>query len=961
MKRRDFLKFVGVASSATVLSSCGVEKASDKIVSKLIPEKDIIPGEAYFKNSTCAECAAGCGVSVKTVDHNAIKLEGLASHPLNDGALCLRGQASLTRLYHPNRLTNPVVPRKSDLNLERMTGSVMEPVSWEDAFKMIAENLGGASANNTSNVYLSGRTTGSLSAMIDDFCGRTGVQRLPEYETYSYANIRTAYQALFGRNEVPDYKIADADLLITVGADVLETFVNPVGFAKQVEAARSNNDLKWTHFEPHVSLTGFKAGERQSVQPGGEAYLLLFLARYFDANSVTNRSMPAALKNSLPNVSDNDIAANTGLSVDELNQLAQNLASARNPLLIVGGVSTQQSNGYEAALLAGLVQWLSGMVGNTVDFAAGSDYSKVGSLKDIKNLVAMLDSKRVHAAFVTRMDPLFRTVPASMQVTDKIKNAAFKVAFVDTIDPADEKAYAEIYDLILPLSHAYESWGDVEVRKGLTSVVQPALKETIFDTHTEGDILMNIAAAVSGAAVEGTYEDWLKARWNASGATDYLMDAGYYQANVSDGRVALSGGAARAFSDANIAAASSGNTLYVVPSIRKLDGRSGDLQLMSEIPDPLSTVSYGSWVSVSKADADSLSFERAESLIQKYRDEVAVESAGVSMNLPAWVQPGLAQGIAVIQREQIDGSMLAYDDRTGEEYARIDNVNISRTGNVVPLAALAGGIEQGERSIIPQPGGGHGHHGKVHFEGDETLYPDPYDRYTEYRWGLSVDMDSCTGCGACVSACYIENNIPCVGEEEVFNGREMSWIRVQPYYNDQGGMDSLVMMCQQCDFAPCENVCPVYATYHNEEGLNVMVYNRCVGTRYCHNNCPYKVRRFNWFDWADEGYWDGPMARMQNPDIWVRPKGVMEKCTFCIQRIRVAKDHAKDEGRLVQDGEVLAACQQTCPTNAISFGNMLDKNSEVYTRTSQSEGKFRVLDILGTGPAVHYLRKEEEA
>ncbi|RMG25988.1 MAG: 4Fe-4S dicluster domain-containing protein [Methanobacteriota archaeon] len=225
---------------------------------------------------------------------------------------------------------------------------------------------------------------------------------------------------------------------------------------------------------------------------------------------------------------------------------------------------------------------------------------------------------------------------------------------------------------------------------------------------------------------------------------------------------------------------------------------------------------------------------------------------------------------------------------------------------------------------------------------------------------MAVDLESCTGCSACVAACHIENNVPCVGEEEHILGREMSWIRVQPYYDEHDNMDVLLMMCQQCDAAPCENVCPVFATYHNQEGLNVMVYNRCVGTRYCHNNCPYKVRRFNWFDWTNEGYWQEPMVRMANPEIWIRPKGVMEKCTFCVQRIRKAKDIAKDEARKVQDGEIVPACAQTCPTNAIVFGNILDENSKVY-QLSQSERKFRVLEILGTQPAVHYLRKEEKA
>jgi len=217
---------------------------------------------------------------------------------------------------------------------------------------------------------------------------------------------------------------------------------------------------------------------------------------------------------------------------------------------------------------------------------------------------------------------------------------------------------------------------------------------------------------------------------------------------------------------------------------------------------------------------------------------------------------------------------------------------------------------------------------------------------------MAIDLDSCIGCNACTAACYVENNIPIVGKDEHLLGREMSWIRIQPYFDETEQIQFVPMLCQHCDNAPCESVCPVYAAYHNPEGLNVQVYNRCVGTRYCANNCPYKVRRFNWFD----HYLPEPLDKMYNPDISVRDRGIMEKCTFCIQRIRSAKDLAKDEKRLVQDGEVIPACAQTCPTNAITFGNLKDKTSQVF-KLAQSEEAYRALEELGTEPAVNYLRK----
>jgi molybdopterin-containing oxidoreductase family iron-sulfur binding subunit len=383
--------------------------------------------------------------------------------------------------------------------------------------------------------------------------------------------------------------------------------------------------------------------------------------------------------------------------------------------------------------------------------------------------------------------------------------------------------------------------------------------------------------------------------------------------------------------------------LFVTPSIRTFDGRSAVLPLSHEIPDPITTITYGDWLSISK--------ENAIELDVKDRDEVRIEIDGETFDLPVKIQPGLPKNVYTKYWDQINPGLLSVNSRSGEPIRTLTNFTIEKTGRSIKFPILAGKMDQEGREIIPD----HYEDGEMahHHEVKATLYPD--NEYPNYRWGMSIDLESCIGCAACVAACHIENNVPVVGPEEHLKGREMSWIRLQPYYNERDEAEFLLMLCQQCGNAPCETVCPVYATYHNPEGLNAMVYNRCVGTRYCHNNCPYKVRRFNWF----EHDWPEPMDRMLNPDVFVRGKGVMEKCTFCVQRIRKAKDTAKDEGRKVQDGEVTPACSQTCPTNAIVFGNYLDKESEVY-KISQSDREFRVLEMLGTLPAVHYLRKGED-
>lgn len=962
MNRRDFLKFVGMASSATVLASCGVQRSNERLIPLLLPaEEDYLPGEAMFKPSACTECPAHCGVSVKLVEYNPIKLEGLENHPLNDGALCLRGQASLMRLYHPARIRGPLRARQNESGSGQMSGNLFQPLSWEEAYPLLADKMKQAAQAGRKNVYLSGRTSGSLSVLLDEFCRAAGVERLPEYEAYSHANLREAYRLLFGRREIPAYNIENSDFLLTLGADLLETFISPVNYGVQLQRARQRQPgFHWIHLEPHASLTGFKAGQRLTLKPGSEPFLLSYLLNFIITSNLLENSLPDTVRQAIPRVNLAQAAEKTGLAQEKINEITQRLAAAQTPLLIAGGVSTMQANGLETALLAGLLQWATGMTGATVDFSRAEDYSRVGTLNDMENFSRRLDGNEIGVAFVSRTDPLLSTVPAALQLRERLKKATFRVAFTDIMTDEQLKDYADTYDLILPLSHGFESWGDVEPRKGMVNILQPVLREPLFDTRSEGDILLRLSQITRGQQPSATYKEWLTAQWNkrfGEARVAEILKQGYSAETVSPAAMALNANETAAFlRSAKLEAPATGATLYVMPSLRSFDGRSKVLPLATEIPDPLTTISYGTWLSMPQASARELGLSN-KTLVHKHRDEVQLEANGASAKYAAMVQPGLPEQVYTVQREQIPAAMLTYDSRSGEALARIDGATLSKTGATRPLAILAGALEQGERNIIPRGHEEH-KHGQEYLKGDETLYPQP--RRPLYRWAISVDLESCIGCSACVAACYMENNIPCVGEEEHLRGREMSWIRVQPYYHEDGKMDHLVMMCQQCDFAPCENVCPVYATYHNDEGLNVMAYNRCVGTRYCHNNCPYKVRRFNWFDWTDRGAWREPMTRMLNPDLWVRPKGVMEKCTFCVQRIRHAKDRAKDENRTVRDGEVTPACAQTCPTNAISFGNLLDTESEVYKK-SQSKRKFRVLEVLGTSPAVHYLRKEEHA
>ncbi len=941
MDRRNFLKLLGISSGTALISSCGVDKANEKIIPYVIPpEEDIFVGNPAYFTTTCTECPANCGMQVtanEKVYHDVrnifpTKLEGIAGHPVNDGALCMRGQASLFRLYHPDRIKRPMM-RDGDGNFRVTT--------WKEAYAKIIVELAAATGEGKRNMYFSGRTTGTMSGLTDDFCKEMSVERLPEFEVFSHANLKKANDIVFNRPEIPHYRIENADFLLTVGADVVETFMNPVASANHIQKAKDKNNLSWYHIEPAVSLTGVQASKRFAIKLHSEVYLLAFLLQSLSQQNSLKKSLPARISRLIPDYSITVIAERTGLSEENLRLLLSRFANAKTPLIIAGGVSTAQENGLETAVFAALLQWATGMTDNTVDFDHAENYGSVGSMLDVRKLEDSLKNKQVGVLFISRTDPV-TYLPEAEQFVELMKNTRLRVALSDFMTSTVQEC-----DIVLPLSHSLEAWGDAAPRKGIRNVIQPAI-EPQYDTRSEGDILLQIMAQKSGAASAQFYNDYLIDKWHSlygEGETVGMLERGYREEPVPSLPAILSGDGTEAFlKNAGFVVESSDKPVLVItPSIRAYDGRSKVLPLMSEIPDPLTTITYGEWISVSDKTAKKMGW--------KDRDEVAVELNGVSLKFPVKVQHLLPENIYMVQRDLIYPQATPVDSRSGEESWYVKDISVNATGNHIPMPIMSGSMHEDNRGLLPPEEEEHPYEHKEEHPVGRMYAPHEHDNY---RWGMAIDMDSCIGCSACVAACYVENNLAITGKKAHLNGREMSWIRLEPWVKDDETINYDLMLCQQCDDAPCEPVCPVYATYHSKEGLNTQVYNRCVGTRYCSNNCPYKVRRFNWFDFRLPEPWD----KMYNPEVSVRTRGIMEKCTFCIQRIRHAKDKAKDENRLVQDGEITTACAQTCPTNAITFGNLMDKNSRV-SKLAHSNRAYRALEELGTEPAVHYLPKKE--
>ncbi|MEZ4484132.1 MAG: 4Fe-4S dicluster domain-containing protein [Syntrophotaleaceae bacterium] len=932
MDRRQFLQMLGLASGAAALSSCGSDTGQKELVSLLVPAEDgIVPGTESWRPSTCGECPAHCGLLTRIREQRPVKLEGNPDHPVNRGGLCPRGQAALWRLYHPQRLQTP---------LRRQANGRFAEIGWPQALTEISDALQQSRQQGRQNAWLAGRSSGTLDSLLNEFCSALHIDRLAEFEPFSHAALRQAYQLLFGRNELPRYRVDQADLLLTVGADLLETFVSPVDYTAQVSARTADHRAHWLHLEPHYSLTGANADQRLVLHPGSEAQLLLWLLKTQLDRPRHAARWQQSLRRLLPATDLATAAAATGLPPRQLRQLADRFSKADKPLLIVGGVATAHRNAQPVALLGALLQGLTALPWGGLDFAAGDNYHRVGSLLDLQQLGRRLAGESIGVLFVSRCNPL-RHSPATLALQQDLAKASLRVGLADLNDET-----TAAMDLVLPLAHSLESWGDSEPRRGITGLLQP-LRPVPHQVRSEGDILLQLLRQAGAQTPAADWESYLQARWKqrfSIAERRQLLEQGFVFQPQPQAALRLNPGqAAKALRGLALQPPLPLPTAVIAPSIRSFDGRSRNLQLLSEIPDPLTTISYGAWVSVSGQIAAR----------HHLRDggELQLRSGTWTGTLPVRLQPGLASEVVTLPMDSLAEPTAGLDPATGEALRYHAALRLSATGRLQRLPILAGSPSQQGRGLIPKPlHRDKEPHPEQHPE-RASLYPPP--RYEKYRWTMAIDLQRCVGCSACVAACYIENNVPVVGASDHLAGREMSWLRIEPFYDEQGRVDFLPMLCQHCDYAPCEAVCPVYAAYHNPEGLNVQVYNRCVGTRYCSNNCPYKVRRFNW--WQHRAA--APRDRLHNPDLPRRTKGMMEKCTFCLQRIRIAKDRAKDENRLVQDGEATPACAQSRPAGAIVFGNLLDKESRVY-RLVHSKRAYRVFAELGTDPAVHYLRPE---
>lgn len=912
INRRTFL---GMAAAGGALAA----GRHARLVPWVVPPEHARPGDVLTLATTCRECPAGCGVHATHHDGRVTKLEGNPAHPISRGALCPRGQAAVQGLYAPERLAVP-----------RLEG---QDASWTAALAPVVAHL----QARRPVVVISGLETGALAEVLAAFAGAFGGGAPLWYEAFDHGSTRRAWGALTGRSVIPDLRLDRSDFMLSLGTDFLGGWVSDVKYARRFAAMHAvPAEGRLVHVGPRRDLSAVAADRWLRVPPWGLLPVALALLRLVGEA----RPHPAPVDAWLAEVP----ATEAPLPEDTLRALARDLLRARAPLVLAGPV-TNGAGGEDLSLAGALLNASLGALEGRVDLGRVHALSQAGGRRD---LLARLEAAGPDALVLLHACDPARTAPEVVPLLERAARVVLLEGYPNTT-----AAHAGVR---LPVDTPLESWGDYTPETGIHGLLQPTVGR-VGRSRAAGDVLLDLARSAGrplrrgDTAPEG-FEAWLLARWAERGAGtreawEDALRAGFVgeEAPAPSVGVAPPAGPWRPQVETTLGAGEA--WLWPFASVLRYDGRVGERTWLQEAPEPIAGVSWTPTVDLPPDLATALGVEDG--------DVVVLEARTGAAEAPARVTSDVAQGTVALSHPAV-APLLA-----GE--AGLVQVRPWRAPRHADLPWMFHTRQQRHREALRWTRPGKGRDEEVTlplpegYQPDRDVYP-PHD-HAGHRWAMVVDLDRCIGCGACVVACYAENNIPAVGAEEVRKGRELSWLKVVPYAHpeDPARLGFLPMLCQHCDAAPCEPVCPTFASVHSVEGLNAQVYNRCIGTRYCANNCPYKVRRFNWFDPA----WPPPLQVQLNPEVSARCRGVMEKCTFCVQRIRVAQYRARLEARDFDPTTVVPACAQTCPTGVYTFGDLLQPGNPVLRAMREDPRGYQVLGHLNTKPAILYLKRVERA
>jgi MoCo/4Fe-4S cofactor protein with predicted Tat translocation signal len=968
--RRDFLKYIGFSTAAAAIAA-GCEVPLKKVIPYVNKPVDMVPGVSDYYATTYISGSDVVPVVAKVRDGRPIKIEGNELSSVTKGGTSARVQASVLDLYDTARLRFPMADGKEVSSLEAFD-------------KMVGDGLAGSTV-----VLLTPTITSPTSKkIITEFLAKYPGSRHVQYDGVSYSGILEANEASYGKRAIPSYHFEKAKVLVSLSADFLGTWLNAVEYQRSYSSLRKISEKnpemsKHYQFESMISMTGANADERFTHKPSESG------------------AVAAALLNAVSGQAVTGVSASVKKGIEKA---AAELLANKGAALVVSG-----SNNKNIQLLVNAINEAIGANGTTINWGTPL-LTKQGIDSDMAMLVADMDAGKIGSLLIYDANPAYDYFDAA-KFSAAIKKVKTSVSFNEKRDET-----TLLCKYVLPANHYLESWGDAELKPGYFSMMQPTINP-LFKTRQWQESLLKWSGNNS------SYHDYFKSYWvgtlgGEQGYDTALMNGVSEPANPSTGSASFNSAATGAATTALSSTKKGGKyelVLYQKPVLG--DGRQANNPWLLETPDPITRATWDNYVIMSPALGKELLgvdiSDRKQSDTFEVHPDKPVLKIKVGNNepvlLPALIIPGIeANTIAIAVgygrnpasgRATVGAGKNVYQLATGGDW-NITDVAIEVTGDKYKVAqgqthsSYEGRVEVVKEMKLEEfkkspleivedrnkellPFGGLENYTK-----EGTIYP-YYDK-PGIKWGMSIDLNSCFGCGACVVACTAENNVAVVGKSEVLRFHDMAWLRIDRYFSgDPANPDTIQtifqpMLCQHCDNAPCENVCPVGATNHSSEGLNQMAYNRCVGTRYCANNCPYKVRRFNWADYtgADSfpnnqdqqlvGHLDDSVHMMNddltrmviNPDVVVRSRGVIEKCSFCVQRLQDGKLKAKKENRTLTDSDVKTACQQACAADSIVFGNVNNKDSEISTIRRENQHRlFYSLEQLHTLPNVNYLAK----
>lgn len=968
--RRDFLKMMGFSVAAVSLAAC--ETPVKKAIPYVSKPASVDPSVPNYYASTYVSGSDALPIVVKTREGRPIYVDGNKLSKISGKGTSAQAQASVLSLYDKERLEGPMVNGSS--------------VSWDEIDSAIKKDL--AAAGGKIAIVSNSIASPSTLSVIEKFKSVFPADHIM-YDTMSLSGLTEAYEKAFGKKVLPVHEFGKAKTIVSFGADFLGTWPNQTynnnEFAKTRRLSDSKKDMSRLYaFESNLSLTGANADYRQPIKASETG---AYVASLYNA---------IASKLGQPTVG----GAKTESAI--LKKAAADLLATQGKSIVICG-----SNDAKIQSIVVAINNLLGSYGSTIDVNKALNTRK-GNDQQFDAFVKALNGGQVAGVIFVNCNPVYDH-PQGAQIASGLSKVKLSVS---TSDRLDETASLVKYQT--PDHHYLESWNDFEIVTGNFSLSQPTIKN-IFDTRQAQESLL------TWSGESKAYYDFIQEYWTeniyplSSGFSSFIsfwdkcLHDGFFEPEATAGdspqaNVDLSG--------VSVSGKSDGLELIIYEKNSIGNGAQANNPWLQEMPDPITKATWDNYLTVSPKQAEEWGINLGDMATQK----VNLTVDGTTVEVPVMPQPGQAYntvglalgygrtkagkvanniGVNAYPFVSSKGGSLSYDITSG--------VSVEPTGASYRIAQTqTHDTYMGRETVIqesilseykkdPQAGR---HFPMISKANGEKVRPHAVSlwkghEYPNHHWGLMIDLNSCTGCGSCTVACQSENNIPVVGKTEVLNRREMHWIRIDRYYSsdaEEGNYAAMEkasenpevtfqpMMCQQCNNAPCETVCPVAATTHSSEGLNQMTYNRCIGTRYCANNCPYKVRRFNWFKYhdneqfADNTAMNNDLGKMVlNPDVTVRARGVMEKCTFCVQRIQYGKLEAKKEGRRPVDGDAVTACASACPSEALVFGDMKDPSSEISQRlkikTSEKmveameDRAYHVLEELRVMPNVWYLTK----